>query len=231
MSFNTRIPITDGWSYKIKVNDLKDPVFQFYYRSRPITHDTLVDKLAEQLAGYCLMERDLNHIEVWAKANRRLWIEKSGSDIKPEPYNMQKSNDTDGDIYIRALMVAIVTTYGKLFSAADGRKVKLDKSQLPEECELAHNFLINMRNKFTAHAGGLHENCQIAFMYKLKKKTGEYNSCLFPMLFQSSLIHLDEDDDHLFREIRNIIDTKKNQLCEKIYKRESEILSNSLSKP
>jgi hypothetical protein len=55
------------------------------------------------------------------------------------------------------LSLALVSLYGKIFAKADGRGIKFQRSDIPQELRETHDLIINYRNNFVAHAGGTHE--------------------------------------------------------------------------
>ena len=61
---------------------------------------------------------------------------------------------TDDSILLNALWESFITKYGRCFAdARSGRSIKLEANDVPENFKEHHEYLINLRNNFSAHAG------------------------------------------------------------------------------
>lgn len=109
---------------------------------------------ARQVTGLKLIEKDLRTLKIW------LGLAKA--ETSKIPANAKQTFMPDGhQVYsLRALMIAICTTYGKLFTNADGRRVRLAAKDVPAEFATLHASLMDMRHQFAAHAGVGHETCR-----------------------------------------------------------------------
>jgi hypothetical protein len=56
-----------------------------------------------------------------------------------------------------ALTTALATIYGKIFAQAEGRGVRLHKSDIPIGLQTTHLKVMEFRNSYAAHGGGTHE--------------------------------------------------------------------------
>jgi len=81
------------------------------------------------------------------------------------------------DIILKGLLKAIVITYGKCFSEADGRRLRLERKGVGFDPRWLpyHDYIIEMRDQYIAHAGiSSHDEsrvvCPIIFVKKFKKK-------------------------------------------------------------
>lgn len=97
--------------------------------------------LAKSMVAYGLISKDL----------------KLAKEFLLESLNLQSPPENDNKSMKLALLIAFYTTYGKCFAQADGRKVKLDKSDISKEMVEVHADIIKMRNNYTAHSGGIGE--------------------------------------------------------------------------
>jgi hypothetical protein len=96
-------------------------------------------KLARYMTGYGLIAKDLKQCLSCIDELRSL-------------------NNEPKEIVRWALYVAFHTTYGKCFTTANGRKIKLEANDcVPKEFKKAHEKIMILRNNYTAHAGGYEE--------------------------------------------------------------------------
>lgn len=66
---------------------------------------------------------------------------------------MPAGTDTRFDV-ARGLYIALVTTYGKMFTEAKGRGTSLNRNDwVPQQHLEIHDNLMHMRHTFTAHSG------------------------------------------------------------------------------
>lgn len=111
------------------------------------------DKLTRQYAGYTLIEKDLRSTLVWLK-------EIQASDIEPlERYKNPRKMDL-----IKAYFVAAITFYGKCFTLSEGRRLKFDRTDVPEEHRKLHDLAMKTRHNLTAHSGEGFENARVSLV-------------------------------------------------------------------
>ncbi len=138
----------DGWVAKQTIHEDARRT-EYYYEGRRIKRNVVTGRIAEQYAGYALIEKDLRTI--------LRWLEKTDnflSEVHPIGSVVIKNEEEwDSDI-VKALFVAIVSFYGRLFNSCEGRGgVKLGKEIIPKEFLSIHDELMGYRNKFVSHAG------------------------------------------------------------------------------
>lgn len=124
---------------------------RYYYQGEEADRVVLTSKLARQLCGYLLIEKDLRNIIEWFdRLKSNLVSEYGENDIAIVPVTVLRPDAA----LTKALFVAAVTFYGKLFTKAEGRRVSLHESWI-EDASLrdAHQDLISARHNFTAHSG------------------------------------------------------------------------------
>ena len=150
-----------GWTEESEF-DPNTHVFRqkYFFRGVPAQRIPMTSRLARQLSGYTLIERDLRAIHGWLEkildlSKSQLAEEKEGWCLttKPDPEHSLSS----------ALFIAAVTCYAKCFTQADGRKLKLHREvAVPAELREIHDLVIKFRNNFTAHSGAeRYETAQI----------------------------------------------------------------------
>ena len=127
----------------------------YYFKGERSIKIPLEGMIATRMAGYTLINHDLRMILAWLKMlideYNKLGLDKAKQTvvhITPE-INRDKFDE------LKAFMVAAVTFYGKLFTKADGRKVKLEVNLFganPKYIQI-HNEVMMYRHNFSAHSG------------------------------------------------------------------------------
>lgn len=124
---------------------------RYFYKRQPAFRVVLDTPKANVLAGYVLIEKDLRSAIIWINHIRELLkndlnFTDSKGHVK-STYNREQLN------IVKGLFVAALTFYGKCFTACEGRKVKLEKSNLDEKFQQEHDNAMEFRNNFAAHSG------------------------------------------------------------------------------
>lgn len=148
-----RKSLGDGWEVDELARDSEGRIFSRYWHNgkQAIRHE-LGGPRAKRYAGYTLIQKDLLRIIAWISHTQEL------AKTLPERDLSSGERPTQGDRrsneIMSGLLVAIVTTYGKLFSQAEGRKVKLESNAISDVRQLQlHNQLLKWRNTYSAHSG------------------------------------------------------------------------------
>lgn len=124
---------------------------KYYYRGRRAKRVVLTSPIARQVCGYVLIERDLRNVIEWFGAVKIRLISQYGENGIPK--SPVKASGVDFNL-TKAIFVAAITFYGKLFTVAEGRRVSLQESWIEGPIlEEAHKELISSRHNFTAHSG------------------------------------------------------------------------------
>ncbi len=111
--------------------------------------------IAKKYIGYDLIFHDLE--------SAKNWINLACKKID-ENRSCRSKNKLSCDIFsphlegaenevIQALFISSVTYYGKCFTSAEGRRIKLEESNLPAEFLPAHKKIMEFRNTIAAHSG------------------------------------------------------------------------------
>jgi hypothetical protein len=150
---------------------------------------------------------------------------------------IRKINDNNNDIFHWALYVAFHTTYGKCFASAQGRKIKLEaKDYVPIDFRKAHEKIMILRNKYTAHAGGYEEKGVAAIGLNPDMDDKKILEVMPPICLHIS--HISERDMGIYeRLIKSIIDKvevkiedKRKRLQEEVSNMDIEELYNVANK-
>jgi hypothetical protein len=121
----------------------------YYYKRKLVPQVRLNGTLSEQVAGYALIEKDLQNALRWYKKLTEL----------VEPFRSKRGEKytvgTNRDVFdvAKGLFVAALTFYGKCFTQCEGRRAQLNRSMLASELRGTHDNYMLYRNSFAAHSG------------------------------------------------------------------------------
>lgn len=182
-------------------------------RCKRVVHSSA---LALQLAGYTLIEKDLRSVRTWLSEITTRHVD--GRAHESDHHNLS-TNRENYDI-IKGLFVAALTFYGKCFSQCEGRRVKLNRSQIGDSFREMHDLCISYRNNFAAHSGAaLLESVQVAIVFPRKYKNNAIPR-IYCELNQPDLVWADDTDDASFvdlvNHVRILVLEKIDKLSEKI---------------
>ena len=194
----------------------------YYYKGDRAIKIPLEVTTATKMAGYSLINHDLRMIIFWLNMlineYKKLGIDKVKQTvvhITPELYR-------DNFDKLKAFMVAAVTFYGKLFTKADGRKVKLEVNLLGNNKEFirTHNEIMKYRHNFSAHSGK--EKIEYVEVYLvLDSKKSRFTQPLIarimnqPNAFTNKFL---KDFEEVCKYLLNKIDDKLVELNKEYYK-------------
>jgi hypothetical protein len=143
----------DDWIIEERVDSItRHMTNRYYFRKRLCGRVKLVGGLSKQLAGYHLIEKDLRNIAEWLNRIQVLMEEVAPNDSKGKECFISPDRNTFQ--LIKGLFVASITFYGKLFTKAAGRRVKLERSWfVSDELRSEHDDIMSFRHTFAAHSG------------------------------------------------------------------------------
>ena len=206
----------NGW----KIREILEPttgrrVNQYFYKHNRAPRIQLESKLAKQLAGYTLIEKDLRNVIVWLSE-----IDELISDEKKSSKSIQISPNRETYNIVKGLYVAALTFYGKCFTRCEGRRVKLEKNIVSEKYLPTHDDVIHMRHNFAAHSGAdSFEEVKIALVLHPKKRSNMKPE-IFRELSQADFKDSSDDEKrflHLAEHIRDKVIEKIHLVTDKIY--------------
>lgn len=160
-------PTGGGW----KIREILDPYTserynQYFYKNKRAPRIELRTKIAKQLAGYTLIEKDLRNVALWIKEIDKLFPSSE------RPGGAFISPDRERFNVIKGLYVAALSFYGKCFTQCEGRKVKLDKKFIDDKYHEIHDNIMHMRHNYAAHSGSdTFEEVKIALVLYPNKNT------------------------------------------------------------
>jgi len=110
--------------------------------------DSMQSKL---FANYALIKKDLKFCKQALKI--AISLAKSSDDLTSKG-QFRAEFDEESDI-LKAMYISFVVTYGKCFTKADGRRVKLETKEIFEDDEVKeeHLSVMTQRHEYIAHGG------------------------------------------------------------------------------
>lgn len=209
----------DGWKIREIIEPEVDSVkrhTQYFYKRKRAPRIELRGKIAKQLAGYALIEKDLRSVATWLNEIEKLHSRKNIDKT------VQIAADREVFNLIKGLYVAALTFYGKCFTQCEGRRVKLQKSIIDEKYLEMHDEVMSMRHNFAAHSGAdSFEEVKIALVLYPNK-----NFEKLPMIYRelTQADFRDSRDDETFLQlvghVRSKVIDKARQIEERIYEKE-----------
>jgi len=210
----------DPWEAREVLDPTTGRVERFYtYKRRPCIRIPLDSPLARQLAGYALIEKDLRSV--------LLWIEeiKSRHTDAPQRKHERFGRSADRETYtlIKGLFVAALTFYGKCFAQCEGRRVKLERSQLDKRYQATHDEAIEYRHNFAAHSGAAKlEHVEVALVFPQRARATVLPR-IYQELSQPDLLWSRTEEGsfaELAEHVRSIADRRIDELTSKILREE-----------
>lgn len=168
MSKTLIMKLQNNWSVKRFIPAKTDNIMStFFHGKKKAETKKLESPKSKVYAGYVLMKHEIKNINAWVEIKHSI-INKH-DDLK-ELATVGYKWDLVSHEHIQAIFIAIISTYGKLFSNAEGRRVKLERTQIPSEFLKIHDHLIKLRDKYTAHSGDSEiESCVPILVYCRKQ--------------------------------------------------------------
>lgn len=201
----------NGWFQKIYINKSGKPIYTYHYQSKSSKPGITIEintRLSRHYCAYILIEKDFQDI--------------LGSiNILLELINAKEEKN---ELLIKGLSRAIVVTYGKCFTQADGRKVKLNAEIIPKEHKIIHDKLMDMRHNHVAHAGiSQHETCRGIYVLPSESKARKlgtipctYFSELRQTLTTQIIVH--KETRLLIKHLLAIVEQKLAKKCSQMQK-------------
>jgi hypothetical protein len=125
---------------------------EYYFKGKRCKRKIIDSQLSQKLAGYRLIEKDIRNIKDWLKNILIIYEKNYGKDTPTDEVILNYDRETFG--LVKALFVASMSFYGKLFTTARGRRVKLERSIYDNETDRKmHDDIMEFRHNYTAHSG------------------------------------------------------------------------------
>jgi hypothetical protein len=167
----------DGWIVEERIfsKDVESAksARSYYFRDQLAVRHELKTVGARRLAGLALIEKDLRTLTAWVEALIAMTVALMPARVPEKASALFMPND-ERTLIARGLYVAVLATYGKMFTEAEGRGTTLHRTDCgpaPEHLRL-HEWLMHQRHTFVAHSGlESDEGCQIAIAIDHKLRT------------------------------------------------------------
>ena len=164
----------DGWVIEERLfsGAGASSVRSYYFREQLAIRHELKTVGARRLSGLTLIEKDIRTLTAWIATLRALTTELT--DHLPETKSAIFMPKDDRTVIVRGLFVAVLATYGKMFTQAEGRGAMLDPAACGSDAEHVetHDWLMHQRHTFAAHSGvDSAEGCRIAAAIDFKGRT------------------------------------------------------------
>lgn len=175
---------TDQFEVQEYLDNFTGKAYRIYtHKRRPCARVQLTSRLAEQMAGYTMIEKDLRSALTWLDEIERRHVEQWADKKK----SFGRAEDRNNYNIVKGLFVALLTFYGKCFSKCEGRPVKLERAQIAARFHRLHDDCIKYRHNFAAHSGAKKiEHVEVVFVYPKKYKK-EVNFKIFREIHQPDL--------------------------------------------
>ncbi len=128
----------------------------YLYKGKSCPSVVLNSPVARRYAGYSLIHADLLDAKEWLNGAHSLVPKKKKPKAQLAGQSIPRyflTTDVPTFQLVKALWFASIILYVKCFGSADGRKVKLERANLPAGHLGVHDKIITYRNTIVAHAG------------------------------------------------------------------------------
>jgi|SRR6266850_799073 len=139
----------NGWKIREILGDkgTTDRTTFYFYKGRQAPRIELTSLLAQQLAGFALIEKDLRNVLAWLKEIETVfpksqWAKEATISPDRTRFNV-----------VKGLYVASVAFYAKCFTQCEGRRAQLNRSNLDEVFREPHDEVMRQRHNYVAHSG------------------------------------------------------------------------------
>jgi len=146
-----------GFKGKIKVNPKNyDIEHQYFLDDQQCPKVILNSHQAKNFAAYALIKKDLKFVLKAFKYAISIAKDEVEVDSENDTFHCRTEIDSEADI-LKAFYISAVATYGKCFTKADGRRVKLEYKELfndnEKDLKERHLNLMEQRHQYIAHGG------------------------------------------------------------------------------
>lgn len=132
-----------------------EQVFTYFYKRKRCPTKLISGHLSKQYVGYYLIMKDLEDTKVWLKQAYDLIPKKKrrGEGLK-YGYCLDQIGDKKNHMIVKSLFFSSLIFYGKCFTQAKGRGIKLDKKAIvPKDYHEKHDLIMEYRHTLAAHSG------------------------------------------------------------------------------
>ena len=212
----------EGWEWELVVDQDRFSAHNDYYYKGTLCHRvTLQSPMANHCTGYRLIRKDLQYCRTWFSKIADIQTQDPAFNIDPK--NVVYSQSAEQDYMKRALFVAGLTTYGKCFTEAKGRRIKLERPNIDSRFHQVHDDTLSHRHNYAAHSG--EDTLEQSTMFLVLDAIE--NRQTFPLLryelLQPSAYHKDniyeviELVDHLIEYVNKKIEVLEQKIKQEIF--------------
>jgi len=109
--------------------------------------------LATRYMGLTLIGMDLKDAQDWLQLAYGIIGEPQPKSDQTDRFRILKLDDKGSQKVLKSLYFSSLIFYGKCFIQAKGRKVMLNRSNIPKEYRSKHDEIMNLRHTVAAHSG------------------------------------------------------------------------------
>ena len=194
-----------------------EPIIRYFWKRKRMLQVSVSGKIIDTLAGYSLIEKDLNNALEWTRQARRL-VESTGELEAAE--GVTKSTDRETFNKVKSLFVSALTFYGKSFTQAQGRGPTLNKKDILAGSYLpAHEFYMGYRHNFAAHSGDAKLEYNKTYVLLHPNRKSHIEPFIVTNRIQPDVV-LDHDDyslEELIDHVRRNVHVKYEKLSRKVH--------------
>ena len=186
-------------------------IYKYFFKGKECKSHEIDGPLVKKMIGYNLILEDLRDTKTWLEQAYHLVPKDIFPQTSVDYYRLGHLGDEANHKIIKSLFFSSIVFYGKCFTQAKGRGVKLEKKIIPKEYEDKHDEIMEYRHCIAAHSGeGKWDSGHVALILPPQNKTE------LGFTKKTNLYRLDFEDDRMdeykFLDLVNIlIDTVDNK--------------------
>lgn len=205
------------WSKKTILEPDTGKVYNKYFYKRKAAKRVVVDTpKSRALAGYTLIEKDLRSALIWL--NQIISIYEKDEKLLDPKGHVKATYNRDEFNVVKGLFVAALTFYGKCFTSCEGRRVKLERTNLSDDFKEEHDSAMEFRHNFAAHSGAKQiEKVEVVIALDCKNKELPYFTRELKQPDAVSIKDL-KSFVRLCEHAKELADAKIKTLSERVYK-------------
>ena len=130
-----------------------DIAYSYIYKNESCITEIIDTRLEKQYVAYDLIHHDLVCAKEWIELAHKILPPRSNGQSTKNKDQYGPMGHKEKETIIQSLFISSVTYYGKCFTQAKGRGVKLDKAFVPSEFNQKHDQIMEFRHTIAAHSG------------------------------------------------------------------------------
>ncbi|WP_028864291.1 hypothetical protein [Psychromonas aquimarina] len=132
---------------------------EFFYKGKLCPSKEIKGPIINQYIGYYLILQDLKDVLTWLKKiddfhpKEGVKETENNKEFDTFKYVLSPENWKNDGMLVKALYYSCLVVYGKCFTQAKGRKVKLERKNIEKRLQKQHDLIMEYRNTIVAHSG------------------------------------------------------------------------------